>query len=82
MNSTKILNKNYLNDEHCRLNMTKNFFNTHFGYPWNFIFAIHHYVTGAYLWLEEVKCVKTGVPEVKPLLGGKWIWFVYLLIVC
>ena len=47
------------------------FFNTHLGYPLNFLFSFHHYVTGAYLCLAEVKWVKTGVPRVKPLLGVK-----------
>ena len=37
----------------------------------NFIFAFHGNVKGAYLCLAEVKWVKTGVPEVKPLLGVK-----------
>ena len=52
----------------------KSFFNTHLGYPLNFIFAFHGHIMGAYLCLAEVKWVKTRVPGVKPLLGVKgWV---------
>ena len=60
-------------ETHCGIELfvKKVFFNTHLGYPLNFIFAFHGHIKGAYLCLAEVKWVKTGVPGVKPLLGVK-----------
>ena len=50
------------------------FFNTHLGYPLDFIFVFIATSWGAYLRLAEVQWVKNGVPGVKPLLGVKgWV---------